>query len=782
MPAKFVSFTSLFSVVPRRPVAPEDMKECQHCKACYADDVDTCPTDGMPTLHTIAGEPVLEGKYHLESRVGQGGMGVVYRARHQYLKTLHAIKIILPDLVGNDPQLVTRFRQEALAAAAIRHQNVVQVTDYGVSQGTMPFLVMEFVKGEDLNDFLEREKRLSAEEAFELVSAICKGIGAAHVQGIVHRDMKPLNIMILNGKSNYAESVKILDFGLAKIKSGELLGSFIQAQTTGLMGSPFYMAPEQWSDDDLDGRSDIYSIGVMLYQMLTGDVPFKGSSIPAIMKKHLTDPPPSFAEKGISDISPEIEKVVMRTLEKDRDKRTPDVDTLIEEFASVIGISSMQQTGASQTNLPVAKLSVLTSPPKSNVYVDNISVGESQVNGWITLDGLQTGNHLLKVSHSGFEDWESEIVYDGTPKQVVVELKSGPNTENIPKPTDATVAFNHSSQSIQSVAPETPVNLSATQQSTSMHQHTAPVPGQTDPEVASGPAETTQKAWFLSPLVLSIIGISGLLLLTAIGGVGVYMSGILGSGPKTTENTPTTASPEESGKPTPVPASKTEMIKIPGGEFRMGRNDGPPGARPEHKAEVESFWMDKTEVTNGDYHKFVVETSHRIPGHFVNGKPFEGTETYPVNFINLDDAKKFAAWRSTRDSLKLRLPTEDEWEYAARNGTENNLYPWGDKFEESVAVIGKRNNVEKVGAREKGANKWGIQDLIGNVWELTDTPMKSYPNSPADVKEKGLYVIRGGGFFDLATGENAITSTFRFGVKPGKTDKALGFRLVRSDK
>ena len=137
------------------------MKECQLCKNCFADDVISCPHDGMPTVHTIAGAPVLEGKYHIECRLGQGGMGVVYKARHAYLKTQLAIKVILPDLVGNDPQLVTRFRQEALAAAAIRHQNVVAVTDYGVIDGSVPFLVMEFVEGESLHDLLAREKSLS---------------------------------------------------------------------------------------------------------------------------------------------------------------------------------------------------------------------------------------------------------------------------------------------------------------------------------------------------------------------------------------------------------------------------------------------------------------------------------------------------------------------------------------------------------------------------------------------------------------------------------------------
>src|SRR5947209_12090225 len=184
------------------------MKECQTCKNCFADSVTTCPTDGTPTVHTIPGEGVLEGKYHIECRLGQGGMGVVYKARHAYLKTQLAIKVILPDLVGNDPQLVTRFRQEALAAAAIRHQNVVNVTDYGVVDGTMPFLVMEYVEGESLHDLLAKEGKLSPERAFELMTAICAGVGAAHHQGIVHRDLKPLNVMICSDKPSMSQAVK----------------------------------------------------------------------------------------------------------------------------------------------------------------------------------------------------------------------------------------------------------------------------------------------------------------------------------------------------------------------------------------------------------------------------------------------------------------------------------------------------------------------------------------------------------------------------------------------
>src|SRR6266545_4206750 len=229
------------------------MKECPACRRCFPDEVNHCPQDGDATTPSLIGEPILDARYQLERRLGQGGMGVVFQARHIFLKTSHAIKVILPDLVGNDPMLVTRF----------------------------------------LQDILAEEKVMSPARALEFACAIGAGVGAAHRQNIVHRDLKPLNIMTQTGQP-IAEGLKILDFGLAKIKSGELLGSFVQAKTSGMMGSPFYMAPEQWSDEEPDARADIYSLGIILYQMLAGDVPFKGSSIPSIMKKHLTLPPPSF--------------------------------------------------------------------------------------------------------------------------------------------------------------------------------------------------------------------------------------------------------------------------------------------------------------------------------------------------------------------------------------------------------------------------------------------------------------------------------------------------------
>ena len=410
------------------------MKECQHCKYCFTDEVTVCPHDGMPTLHTIGGEPVLEGKYHLERRLGQGGMGVVYCAKHAYLKTSHAIKIILPDLVGNDPQLVQRFRQEALAAAAIRHHNVVSVTDYGVAQSTMPFLVMEYVEGESLHDLLEREKKLSPLQAVEMMTAIAAGIGAAHRQGIVHRDLKPLNVMLLSSKSKPSESVKILDFGLAKIKSGELLGSFVQAQTTGLMGSPYYMAPEQWSDEDPDARSDIYSLGVMLFQMIAGDVPFKGGSIPAIMKKHLSDAPPAMANFSVS-VPPAYEAAIVRALAKKPDDRPASVEEFIGELNAAMSQTTGNLGNVTVANLAASELQILSVPPHSQIYLDNAAVGETRDDGWLLLEGVQSGRHHLRVRHQGFEDWTGEIACDGEMKQIVAKL-------NKPDAVNAIIAGN----------------------------------------------------------------------------------------------------------------------------------------------------------------------------------------------------------------------------------------------------------------------------------------------------------------------------------------------------
>ena len=747
------------------------MKECQLCKNCFSDTVATCPNDGMPTVHTISGEPVLEGKYQIDCRLGQGGMGVVYKARHAYLKTQLAIKVILPDLVGNDPQLVTRFRQEALAAAAIRHQNVVSVTDYGVIDGTLPFLVMEYVEGESLHDLLAREKSLPPDRALELITAVCSGVGAAHHQGIVHRDLKPLNIMICSDKPNLSQAVKILDFGLAKIKSGELLGSFIQAQTTGLMGSPYYMAPEQWADEDPDSRADIYSLGVMLYQMLTGDVPFKGSSIPAIMKKHISDPAPTLAQAGLI-VSAELERAVLHTLEKSPNKRTASVEIMVNELREAIQPGA--QFLSTARTLPVSTLKITTKPPKSSVFVDNVAVGQTMDNGLLLLEGLQSGNHRLRVSHLGFQDWLGDIISDGKPLEVVAELKAGTFDSKTPIPMpDITVGGGQ-----KTIATS---RQSADDMDQTVQQNWEP--SRFDVSVDS---TTPKKKSGMKAVVFGIGGLLGVFLLVIIGVGAAYLLGVFGGGRVGPGNVSNSQTPVPTVEP-PI-STVMEMIPIPGGKFTMGRNVEP-YEYGEHTVQVSNFSIGKLEVTNAQYLEFVRAKGHVPPKHWPEGLPIRGTEMKPVSFVSMEDATAFAKWLSQKEGGTYRLPTEQEWEYVARNGSKQNLFPWGDDWIDGNSVMGKSDGEPTVvGSKPQGANIWGVLDLIGNVYEWTSTEYYRYPGSEAKVvvdkeKEKELKgrIIARGGSADIDPNKERITATYRAFVPADTKNKILGFRLVKEN-
>jgi formylglycine-generating enzyme required for sulfatase activity len=233
------------------------------------------------------------------------------------------------------------------------------------------------------------------------------------------------------------------------------------------------------------------------------------------------------------------------------------------------------------------------------------------------------------------------------------------------------------------------------------------------------------------------------------------------------------------------PQNKNEMVKITGGKFTMGRNDGEKTEQPEHQAEVGDFWMDKTEVTTAEYYDFVQATGFMsTPSNWEGGKPLARDEKLPVRFVNIEDVKAFAEWRSARDKVVYRLPTEEEWEYAARNGGDNNLYPWGDNFKEGCAVVDRADTApEPVGSKSCGANKWGVQDLIGNVHEWTSSSAALYPGNKGEVKDQfkgNINVFRGGAAFSKSTGSKAITSTYRGFVDVSKRDQTLGFRLVRS--
>jgi serine/threonine protein kinase len=709
------------------------------------------------------GECTLDARYLLERRLGQGGMGVVFQARHIFLKTRHAIKVILPDLVGNDPMLTTRFRQEALAAAAIRHQNIIAVTDFGVVRGNMPFLVMEFIEGRSLQDILATEGSMSPQRAWEFISAIAAGVGAAHRQGIVHRDLKPLNIMVQDNVS-IAEGVKILDFGLAKIKSGELLGSFVQAQTSGPMGSPFYMAPEQWSDEEPDARADIYSLGVILYQMLAGEVPFKGSSIPSIMKKHLTLPPPSFQSMGIA-VPPPIESVVRHALEKEVEARIESIPAFLRDLHAAVNAapaiaSGLRETVAMDPNQTVASIA---QPPANNLSATSTQPPIAQATNFgasfNSLAGVRDEGGGLRKEKEERERKEREQ-QDKLDRMALQAKELEDRLERL------------SGSMPPALDPET-----THVQGSSTNPQWAATGGQT-PAVA--PAVGPGKPMIVDfspkrkgPPPLLLIGAAVMVVVLAGVGIGAYFM----LKPRAIVDGP---------QPTPSPAAspkkKAELAAIDGGTFQMGRNTGPLQETPAHAVTVQSFLMDTTEVTNTEYADFVRETNYTAPSHWAGNKPPFGQELWPVVNVSLDDATAFAAWRSKRDGAAYRLPTEEEWEYAARNGAQGDLYPWGAKWQNDAAIV-KDATPFPVGSRPNGKNKWGVVDLIGNVWELTSSKVSVYPGNQREIPKsyQDWITIRGAGYIsDPANAEAPVTSCLRDFVPPSTKKTLLGFRLVRS--
>nr|MBA2335182.1 SUMF1/EgtB/PvdO family nonheme iron enzyme [Blastocatellia bacterium] len=291
------------------------------------------------------------------------------------------------------------------------------------------------------------------------------------------------------------------------------------------------------------------------------------------------------------------------------------------------------------------------------------------------------------------------------------------------------------------------------------------------------------KKRFFSPLVIAGITLLGLFLLGGVAIGGAYMAGLFGGSRPSAATASNSSTPELKPVPAPGVPIKAEMIQIPGGSFRMGRDGGDLKESPAYAVDVGRFWMDKTEVTNGEYLEFVKETGYAPPKHWVNGRPLDGTEMVPVRYVALDDTEAFAKWRSKRDGFKYRLPTEQEWEYAARNGGKNNLFPWGNEWNDGVSIMGVTDSEPSdVGSKPQGKNEWGVVDLIGNVWEWTGSELKPYPGSNVVVEKKpGKRIVVRGGSAHEDPAKVKVTSTFRVDVAADQKEKTIGFRLVRSE-
>ena len=308
------------------------MKTCPTCDRQYAGENTLCPADGT-VLQKVGDDllgQTLAGKYRIEERLDEGGMGTVYRATHILMEKTVAIKVLNPALAA-DEKIVTRFTREAKAASRISHPHALTVTDFGESENGIVFLVMEYLRGRTLKEVIRNESPLPLSRIAEILRQVCSALEAAHAGGVVHRDLKSDNIM-LEEVGEGQDWAKVLDFGIAKIQEPDGAQDTALTAPNLIIGTPQYMSPEQCSQSsEIDARSDIYSLGVIAYEMLTGHVPFTAASPTAIMMKHLQEPPPSvLAERP--DLSPAVGGVIARALSKRPEDRYQSVSQLAEAF------------------------------------------------------------------------------------------------------------------------------------------------------------------------------------------------------------------------------------------------------------------------------------------------------------------------------------------------------------------------------------------------------------------------------------------------------------------
>lgn len=638
----------------------------------------------------------IDGRYRLDSLIGRGGMGAVYCATRLLIGDEVAIKILHTEQVG-DPHAAERFRREARAAARLKHPNAVSIYDFGVSSDGLQFLVMELVEGKSLREITRTQGPLDSSLVAEIASQICAALDEAHRQHIVHRDIKPDNIII-----NFTPAglrAKVLDFGIAKLRDDT---TSHLTQTGSVMGTPHYMSPEQCLGEDLDSRADIYSVGVVVYELLCGSVPFNSPISTAVVVQHVNQPPPSLRAINPS-IPAEVEAVVFHALEKSRHARPATAGALAQELLNASRRPAVTLAGS----LGGLELRIIS--PQQNWSVDEQTIErrakDRQPSPSPMPDTLYMASPQVGVPSLGAAARNTA----GNSAIETLRLKRSKAIKYGAAALATILVVSLLGLLIWRLQPEEKGRK--TENTASAHQQTS-----------GGPATSV----------------------------------------------PDKSEPTDSGKSSTPPPG---MVPVKGESFLMGSNEGDSDSKPRHMVTVKSFFLDANEVTCEDYKKFIDETRHPAPKTWVNGAYPASTAQLPVTSVGWEDAVAYAQWD------KKRLPTEEEWELAAR-GREGLRYPWGNSWQPGCANADEegqaRQRLAAVGSHNC-ASPFGAKDLIGNAWEWTASDWVPYPGGQLQRQTKGgEKVIRGGGW---DTPRNIATAIYRSGwVGPG--DKT-GFRCAK---
>jgi serine/threonine protein kinase/formylglycine-generating enzyme required for sulfatase activity len=764
------------------------MKICPQCGKDYDDSLQVCPNDrSQLILINPSDDPMLgkliDDRYRLIRKIGEGGMGSIYRAVHIENLRVCAIKLMTGLSPGKD-DAIARFKREARNSVRIDSAHAVTVYDSGQTDEGLLFLAMEFIDGKALSRIIAEERVLPIERVIHITNQIAEALAAAHALPMIHRDLKPDNIMITRKGSN-TDFVKVLDFGIAKALADP--GGDNLTKTGFVLGTPVYMSPEQLLGEELDPRSDIYSLAIIVYEMLSGRLPFDGDNPQAVMMKRVMSEPVHLRAVAPT-VSESVERAVMAGLTRNRDSRI----ATVEAFASELSRGTY-----SGTQIMGGVVTGQLSPS-----------GEGRTTA-------QFGGQQTRV--------DSSPAFTGQSQSSATSGARGNSTA----PTELTQAQTKPQH------PDPPPETRMADQpmyAAPVTVRDLPPTALADPIVA-GPivakTEGSSGKWILlgGVLVLAVIAVivyivlrpapdpkTGFALLvkgapagsrvfindtqrdavSADGGLRVsgidpgsinvrvsregfteYMTTLTGQKGET-------QTCEAQLLPMAI-AYSGPMIAVAAGDFVMGDDNHEQDERPAHKVSVASFYIDKYEVTNAEYKKFCDATGHSSPPNpGFDPDYFAGKPDYPVLGVTFEDALAFASWAGKR------LPTEQEWEKAASWDSvarRKRQYTWGDQFTADRANIATGHPVPASEATGD-LSPYGVLNMAGNALEWVDAPYGPYEGNRTPDPDflKGDRVIRGGTFVQASKSDEARGSYRNHAPRVFPAGKSLpvGIRCVIS--
>jgi serine/threonine protein kinase/formylglycine-generating enzyme required for sulfatase activity len=745
---------------------------------------------------------LLGGRYKLEQCIGSGGMGEIYRARRMHIGDTVAVKVLRADVV-EDEKSRQRFYREARAAAMLHHPNAVVIHDFGEDDDGTAYIVMELLVGRSLRQVLIQEGSINAARAYGIIRQASAALDAGHRNGIVHRDIKPDNIILLDS-NDAADHVKILDFGIAKVLDNKTLDTHSLEQRLtnvgSVIGTPHYMAPEQCQGEEADARSDIYSLGVVLYELLTGVAPFLAKTPTGVAIKHVTEKPRPLNEINPS-VSEAVGRVVLHALEKDPNTRPQTALELAREFENALvndpDTIRFSRSGESQritttmlSRAGDAETAQIPSQPANAVPSQNfettVSPSQTSQSFETTISPSQGVDQLKQSGDAATEFIARAQPAAEPPKPAADAAKPGathsaqgaqtePGTELLPRSEDA--------RSTQVMPAEPARSQEVGKQPPPSNKPEKKKEKEKEKEKEKKKAGVPPSVKKLGPVPVAILKKPLFI------GAGAALVAIIAAIALIPRSKP---QPRPDPTPTPPPpvvvVAPAGMVLVGGGELRIGRDEGgDENEKPSHVVNINPFFIDLTEVTNEQYQKFVDATGHQPPPVWQGNRFPDGANTLPVTAVTWEDANAYAKWAGDG----RRLPTEFEWEFAAR-GTDGRIYPWGPEWIANMANT-KLDDDDKaklvlVGQFPKGTSPFGLLDMTGNAWEWTASDYKEYPGAAAFNPPEGyknLKVIRGGSYdsspkFATTTVRRAWPATTG-DAPPGQTPdySQTGFRLAK---